>query len=85
MEEKINRLFWRVKKFMGLDLKAVSEGEQIVNGHLVSEHTIFELLQQFSRDARGGGCLLNGDPPLGAQGADVAAHSLYMQVVLFVD
>ena len=76
MEEKINRLFWRVKKFMELDFKIIREGEQNVHSHLVGEHTVFELAQQFGGDARDGGCLLNSDPPLGAQGADVAAHGL---------
>lgn len=83
MGKKINCLFCRDKKFIGLDSEVVCEGKQNVNSHLVGEHAVFELIQQFGRDARDGGYLLNGKSPLGAQGADVAAHGLYLPAVLF--
>ena len=85
MGKKINCLFCRDKKFMGFDSEAVCEGKQNVNSHLIGEHAVFELTQQFGGDARSGGGLFNGKSPFNAQGADVAAHGLNLPAVLFTN
>lgn len=85
MGKKINCLFCRDKKFMGLDSEAVYEGKQNVNSHLIGEQAVFELTQQFGGDARSGGGLFNGKSPFNAQGADVAAHGLNLPAVLFTN